>query len=1030
MKKAIKQTTSILLIAVLVLSVFAGLTFTSNVEADAASYPTGYPNTYKNTGIGAKDIVGVARTQIGYKENSAGTKYGYWYNTYFVDQPWCAMFVSWCANQAKIPQSVVTKFAACSVGISWFKSQKRWYNSKYFGGTYTPKKGDIVFYSDSGCQSDPSHVGLVAGLNGNYLDVIEGNATNSSVCEYTTSSSRSLNSSYVIGYGHPNYSTTATSEPKTHEVWQVCVNSLNMRKTSSTSSAILTKIPYGKEVKVTKFEVKSDYIWGYTTYNSKSGWIALNYCDYIYGNINGVYYQLKPKLSPTSTSIYVGYTKTLTKTNGLGGTMTSSNKAVATVNSAGKITAVKAGTATITIKTTTGSATCKVTVKNPTMSTKSTACIGDSVTLSVKNTKLTPTWSSTDSSIAKVTSKGKVTGVKEGEATIKAKVGDVTLSCKFTVTKYPTTYQNFTTKKVTYLKKTSTNLTNVIKIPKNTPIKVSKVYYSSTITLGYTKYSGKTGWAVLNDCKYNNGSIGGKTYYVRPYLSAKSKTIYLHKEYSIKVIDPGTQTSYTSSDTKIAKVAANGTVKGLKKGTATITVKSGSTKLTFKLTVKNPVLSASKASLVKGEKKKLTITGGSGTVTWSTGNSKIATVDKNGNITAKAYGTVTIKAVRNGITMSCKLSVYDPKLNITHRYINVKENVTLKVAQTNVAASKIKWSSADSKIAKVSSKGVVTGVKLGTTTISAKVGNVTVKCKFIVTKDPTTYQNFTTKKEIYLKKSSTDLTNVIKIPKNTALRVTKVYYSSTVTLGYTKYSGKTGWVVLNDCTYNNGSIKGKIYYVKPYLSAKTKTIYLHNEYTIKVYSPGSKTTYTSADPKIAAVTDKGKVTGVKAGTTTITVKSGSTKLTLKVTVKNPAFSSAKVLILKGNKKTLTLNGGSGTITWSSSDTKIVEVNKDGEITAKAYGTATIKAVRNGITVSCQICVLDPKLNATSKTIKVKGTVTLEVLQAFNAAVKWTTTDSKIAQVSTKGVVTGIKKGSVTITATVDGVALKCKITVQ
>ena len=100
MNKVIKKTASYLLIAALLFTAFAGLQFVSTTEAQAASYPTGYPNTYKNMGNYANDIIGVARTQVGYKENSVGTKYGYWYSPGFVGMPWCAMFVSWCANQA------------------------------------------------------------------------------------------------------------------------------------------------------------------------------------------------------------------------------------------------------------------------------------------------------------------------------------------------------------------------------------------------------------------------------------------------------------------------------------------------------------------------------------------------------------------------------------------------------------------------------------------------------------------------------------------------------------------------------------------------------------------------------------------------------------------------------------------------------------------------------------------------------------------------------------------------------------------
>ena len=51
-----------------------------------------------------EDILKIARSQIGYKEVSNNwTKYGQWYG---MQDDWCAIFVSWCANQAKIPTSI------------------------------------------------------------------------------------------------------------------------------------------------------------------------------------------------------------------------------------------------------------------------------------------------------------------------------------------------------------------------------------------------------------------------------------------------------------------------------------------------------------------------------------------------------------------------------------------------------------------------------------------------------------------------------------------------------------------------------------------------------------------------------------------------------------------------------------------------------------------------------------------------------------------------------------------------------------
>ena len=167
------------------------------------AYNTNYPNTHVNTGNQKEDLIAVAETQIGYTYNS-GTKYGAWYGSGFTSSAWCAMFVSWCANQAGIPTSIIPKHASCDDGMAWFKNNNRWHNAAYYGGNYTPIRGDIVYYSDNHTQSDSTHVGIVTGISGNYLQVIEGN-TDSKVHKYTQNSKRSLSSAYVLGYGTPNY---------------------------------------------------------------------------------------------------------------------------------------------------------------------------------------------------------------------------------------------------------------------------------------------------------------------------------------------------------------------------------------------------------------------------------------------------------------------------------------------------------------------------------------------------------------------------------------------------------------------------------------------------------------------------------------------------------------------------------------------------------------------------------------------------------------------------------------------------------
>lgn len=148
------------------------------------------------------------------------------------------------------------------------------------------------------------------------------------------------------------------------------------------------------------------------------------------------------KLSKTKATLYTKGTTKLTlkttKTRVTGTvTYTSSNKKVAVVSSKGVVTAKKKGTATITAKCGKYKATCKITVKNPTLKlAKSSATIkkGKKVTIKATATPAkTIKYKSSNKKVATVTSKGVVKGVKKGKATITVTCNGVTKKFKVTV---------------------------------------------------------------------------------------------------------------------------------------------------------------------------------------------------------------------------------------------------------------------------------------------------------------------------------------------------------------------------------------------------------------------------------------------------------------------------------------------------------------------------------------------------------------------------------------------------------------------
>jgi len=150
-----------------------------------------------------------------------------------------------------------------------------------------------------------------------------------------------------------------------------------------------------------------------------------------------------PKLSKQKATIWAGKTLKLKVTGAVGKVVwKSSNKKVATVNSSGKVTAKKAGTTIITAKVSGMTLKCKVTVKGPELSVKKKTLIAkQTYKLNVKGATKKVKWTSSNKSVATVSSSGKITAKKAGTATITAKVNGKSLKCKVTVKKNQVSYR-------------------------------------------------------------------------------------------------------------------------------------------------------------------------------------------------------------------------------------------------------------------------------------------------------------------------------------------------------------------------------------------------------------------------------------------------------------------------------------------------------------------------------------------------------------------------------------------------------------
>lgn len=121
---------------------------------------------------------------------------------------WCATFVSAIAIECGLTDIMPVE-CGCAYMISAYKKLGRWREDE----NYIPKAGDVIFYdwndgkdfATTDNLGSPEHVGLVTGVSGSVISVIEGNKADAVAFRMVT-----VNGRYVRGYGLPDYASKAT----------------------------------------------------------------------------------------------------------------------------------------------------------------------------------------------------------------------------------------------------------------------------------------------------------------------------------------------------------------------------------------------------------------------------------------------------------------------------------------------------------------------------------------------------------------------------------------------------------------------------------------------------------------------------------------------------------------------------------------------------------------------------------------------------------------------------------------------------
>ena len=533
-----------------------------------------------------------------------------------------------------------------------------------------------------------------------------------------------------------------------------------------------------------------------------------------------------------------------------GAVWSSSRAAVATVDQNGKITAKDSGQAVITLTLKSGQkASCTVTVRPPVKSirldrTSMTVGVGRqrSLTATVlpKDAIQDVIWTSSDTSVAEVSTSGTIFGRKEGKTTITATtVNGLKASCEIRV------------------------YTPVDSVTLNKNAVTLEVGASETLTFTV-------------DPADADDQVVSWSSSLPDYVGVDQKG----KITAIKPIDVAPLKAVVT-----VRVQTNDTYR-----TASVHVSVKRTSTSIHLDQTSLTLSAGRRAQLTATLLPADTT--DKTVIWSSSNNRVVTV-AGGLLTAVAPGTatITVKAKDSGKTATCSVKVDAPVTSVTldqtKLSVDVGKTVTLKatVLPENAENKKLKWTSLNTDVVKVDQTGKVTGLKAGTAQIrvSSEDTGKTAYCTVTVN-NPVTSIRFNTSGLTLTRIGSTAGLSLIYEPAD-ATDKKLTWTSSNEKVATVNSYGRVTATGIGKATITAKTANGKTASIEVIVAIPATDVKLNKanisltvgqtETLIATVAPedaSDKTlTWTSSDESVAKADKNGKVTAVGAGTANITV---------------------------------------------------------------------------------------------------------------------------------------------------------------
>ncbi len=389
-------------------------------------------------------------------------------------------------------------------------------------------------------------------------------------------------------------------------------------------------------------------------------------------------------------------------------------------------------------------------------------------------------------------------------------------------------------------------------------------------------------------------------------------------------------------------------------------------------------------------------------VGWKSSNTDVVTVDSKGKIQARSVGSAIVKVSAGSVSASCKITVVQPVTRISLNRSSVSMNagetfqLTASVQPSTANNKEITWSSDTPEIAAVSENGLVTALKKGTAVITAEAqdgsgvkatSKITVQNNLYVVTDPTQMESAHNYEDncsdIWMYTYSSDAE---------ALLVT-FDQQTNIEEGF----GDALYIYDSDGTeigkYEGTALAGKTVTVP----GKTVKLQLISDDSGNEW--GFKVTQIKAKGEEPAPKEDQVLAGTDAYTKVY---------------KDPVFTLDT-----------RLTTGNGTLSWTSDNTAVAEVNQNGDVTITGAGTAVITvtasetAEYNSATKTILITVnkagrsFHPSVVAAMKVGE-----TAQIHAGTEETVLYTADHPEIAEVSASGLVTAKAEGNVMITAVI------------